>query len=67
MTPRQFLNSKFPEYEKERGKTGHDDIHQEKMMKEYADFVTKELKAELKECKKILNDPDLLGEYIGGM
>ena len=26
-----------------------------------------ELKSELKECKKILNDPDLLSEYIGGI
>jgi len=26
-----------------------------------------ELKSELKECKKILNDPDLLGEYIAGI
>ena len=36
-------------------------------MDEYAHFVTKELKSELKECKKILNDPDLLSEYIGGI
>ena len=26
-----------------------------------------ELKSELKECKKILNNPNLLGEYIGGI
>ena len=40
MTARQFLNMKFPEYEKERGRTGHDDKHTENMMEEYAQYIT---------------------------
>lgn len=35
-TARQFLSEKYPDYEKERGLTGHDDIHMEKMMEEYS-------------------------------
>ena len=36
MTAREFMNSKYPDYEKHRDKTGHDDVHQEEMMEEYA-------------------------------
>ena len=36
LSPREWLKVKFPEYETDRGMTGHDDIHQEKMMSEYA-------------------------------
>ena len=43
-TPKEFLSEKYPEYERDRGMTGHDDIHMEKMMEEYGQQIRNESK-----------------------
>jgi len=37
-SPREYLRKKYPEYESERGLTGHDDEHMERLMLEYAEY-----------------------------
>ena len=43
-TAKEYWLSKFPEAEKEWGKTGHDDNFQIRMMEEYAKYYHEVLK-----------------------
>ena len=61
MTAKQFLTQIGFTQSKFRYKLTHNELA--KLLNDYS----KPIKDELKEANKILNNPELLGEYIGGM